>query len=96
MLFAKNTTPISLIFTFTQIHKFTFAQRYTYYGLYLTFKCYKLILNEDCLTDDEDTPSQPLQVLRRQADEPRPSVADMPGTSSGNGNYLLYLIIFCL
>ncbi|CAH1644175.1 unnamed protein product [Spodoptera littoralis] len=35
-------------------------------------------------SDDEDTPSQPLQVLRRQADEPRPSVADMPGTSSGN------------
>ncbi|XP_022815881.1 uncharacterized protein LOC111349136 isoform X2 [Spodoptera litura] len=35
-------------------------------------------------SDDDDTPSQPLQVLRRQADEPRPSVADMPGTSSGN------------
>ncbi|CAH0699801.1 unnamed protein product [Spodoptera exigua] len=35
-------------------------------------------------SDDEDTPSQSLQVLRRQSDEPRPSVADMPGTSSGN------------
>nr|XP_049703267.1 uncharacterized protein LOC110384163 isoform X1 [Helicoverpa armigera]XP_049703269.1 uncharacterized protein LOC110384163 isoform X2 [Helicoverpa armigera]XP_049703270.1 uncharacterized protein LOC110384163 isoform X3 [Helicoverpa armigera] len=36
-------------------------------------------------SDEEDSSAlQPVQVVRRQSDEPRPSVADMPGTSAAS------------
>ncbi|XP_063890603.1 uncharacterized protein LOC110373513 isoform X3 [Helicoverpa armigera] len=38
-------------------------------------------------SDEEDSSAlQPVQVVRRQSDEPRPSVADMPGTSAASGS----------
>lgn len=38
-------------------------------------------------SDEEDSSAlQPVQVVRRQSDEPRPSVADMPGTSTASGS----------
>lgn len=41
-------------------------------------------MNNLSVDEEENNTSQPVQVLRRQSDEPRPSVADMPGTSGLN------------